>query len=361
MNIETTALFLVGIVLLIVGAEAIVRGASRLAAAIGISPLVIGLTIVAMGTSSPELAVSMQAAVNGSADIALGNVVGSNIFNVLMILGLSAAIAPLVVNQQLIRLDVPLMVGISILTLILAQDGRISRLEGASLVLGLIVYTVFLIRMSIRESKAIQKKYEQEFGEKPKGGGQLLKNLMLVIIGLALLMAGSRWLVAGAVAAAQAMGVSELIIALTVIAAGTSLPEVATSVMATLRGERDIAVGNVIGSNVFNILGILGIASIVSPEGIAVSEPALRFDIPVMIAVSVACLPVFFSGYRIARWEGILFLAYYVFYTGYLILDATDHDALPAFSSIMKAFVMPLTLITLGVLAWRSTPKPVDG
>jgi cation:H+ antiporter len=360
MDIQTTALFLIGIVLLIAGAEAIVRGASRLAAAIGISPLVIGLTIVAMGTSSPELAVSVQAAMKGSGDIALGNVVGSNIFNVLMILGLSAAIAPLVVNQQLIRLDVPLMVGISLLTLFLAQDGRIGRREGAILLLGLIAYTSFLIRMSIRESKAIQKEYEQEFGEKPKGKGQLISNLILVIVGLAMLMAGSRWLVAGAVAAAQAMGVSELIIALTAIAAGTSLPEVATSVMATLRGERDIAVGNVIGSNVFNIMGILGFTAIIAPGGIPVSTPALRFDIPVMIAVSIACLPIFFSGFRIARWEGILFLGYYVFYTSYLILDATDHDALPAFSWVMQAFVLPLTLITLGVLAWRSIPKKVD-
>lgn len=357
MDMQTTALFLIGIVLLIAGAEAIVRGASRLAAAIGISPLVIGLTIVAMGTSSPELAVSVQAAMKGSGDIALGNVVGSNIFNVLMILGLSAAIAPLVVNQQLIRLDVPLMVGISILTLFLAQDGRIGRREGAILLLGMVAYTSFLIRMSIRESKQVQKEYEQEFGEKPKGSAQLISNLILVIVGLGLLMAGSRWLIAGAVAAAQAMGVSELIIALTVIAAGTSLPEVATSVMATLRGERDIAVGNVIGSNVFNILGILGFSAIVAPEGISVSTAALRFDIPVMIAVSIACLPIFFSGFRIARWEGILFLAYYVFYTSYLILDATDHDALPAFSWVMQAFVLPLTLITLGVLAWRSIPK----
>ncbi len=360
MDFQTTVLFLIGIVLLIAGAEAIVRGASRLAAAIGISPLVIGLTIVAMGTSSPELAVSVQAALKGSGDIALGNVVGSNIFNVLMILGLSAAIAPLVVHRQLIRLDVPLIVGVSILTLFFAQDGRIGRREGAILLLGLVAYTSFLIRMSIRESKDVKKEYEQEFGEKPKGQAQLISNLFLVILGLAMLMAGSRWLVAGAVAAAQSLGVSELIIALTVIAAGTSLPEVATSLMATLRGERDIAVGNVIGSNVFNILGILGFSAIVSPGGIPVSSAALRFDIPVMIAVSIACLPIFFSGFRIARWEGILFLAYYVFYTSYLILDATDHDALPAFSSIMQAFVLPLTLITLGVLAWRSIPNKID-
>jgi len=221
MSFQTTALFLAGIVLLIAGAEAIVRVASRLAAAVGISPLVIGLTIVAMGTSSPELAVSVQAALNDSADIAIGNVVGSNIFNVLLILGTCAAIVPLVVHQQLIRLDVPLMVGISILTLFLGQDGLIDRREGAFLLLLLLLYTGMLIRMSLRETKEIRKEYEQEFGEKPKTTGQLITNLLLVIVGLVMLMAGSRWLVAGAVSAAQALGVSELIIGLTVIAAGT--------------------------------------------------------------------------------------------------------------------------------------------
>ncbi len=354
MSFQTTALFLIGIVLLIAGAEAIVRGASRLAAAMGISPLVIGLTIVAMGTSSPELAVSVQAALNDSADISLGNVVGSNIFNVLLILGTCAAIVPLVVHQQLIRLDVPLMVGISILTLFLCRDGLIDRREGAFLLLLLLLYTGMLIRMSLRETKEIRKEYEQEFGEKPKTTGQLITNLFLVIVGLAMLMAGSRWLVAGAVAAAQALGVSELIIGLTVIAAGTSLPEVATSVMASVRGERDIAVGNVIGSNIFNILGILGFTTLIAPGGIQVSPALLRFDIPVMIAVSVACLPIFFSGYRINRWEGCLFVAYYVAYTGYLILDATDHDALPAYSSVMQAFVLPITLLTLAILGYRS-------
>jgi cation:H+ antiporter len=353
MSNATLLFFLIGIVLLIVGAEAIVRGASRLAAAIGISPLVIGLTVVAFGTSSPELAVSLQASLEGEPDIALGNVVGSNIFNILFILGLSALITPLIVAQQLVRFDIPILIVISILVQVMALDGRVGRAEGLLLFAGVIAYTLFVVRQSLKESKAVRQEYEQEFGEAPKSRGMTVLNVTLVLAGLGMLMVGSRWLVNGAVEAATAMGVSEFIIGLTIIAAGTSLPEVATSVMASLRGERDIAVGNVIGSCIFNILAILGLSASIAPDGINVPTPAIRFDIPVMIAVSVACLPILFTGYRIARWEGLLFLVYYVCYTGFLVLDASDHDALPAFSYVMEAFVIPITLMTLGVLAYR--------
>ncbi len=178
--------------------------------------------------------------------------------------------------------------------------------------------------------------------------------MALIAGGLALLVLGSRWLVEGAVALAQVLGVSELVIGLTVIAAGTSLPEVATSVVASIRGERDIAVGNVIGSCLFNVLAVLGLSSVFSADGILVAAAALRFDIPVMIAVSVACLPIFFTGYQIARWEGALFLAYFAGYTLYLILGAGQHDALPAFSAVMGMFVLPLTAVTLAVLAIRA-------
>ncbi len=171
------------------------------------------------------------------------------------------------------------------------------------------------------------------------------------------MLLGSRWLVNGAVMLAQWWGLSELIIGLTIVAAGTSLPEVATSVTATIRGERDIAVGNVVGSNIYNILAILGLCGIVAPDGLSVSSAALAFDVPVMIAVAVACLPIFFTAHLIARWEGALFLSYYVAYTLYLILDAAQHDALPAFSSAMMVFVIPLTVVTLLVLALRATRR----
>jgi len=353
-DLETLVFFLAGVALLIAGAEILVRGASRLAAAIGVSPLVIGLTVVAFGTSSPELAVSLQASLSGEPDIALGNVVGSNIFNVLFILGLSALITPLVVTQRLVRIDVPLMVGVSLLLYVLAFDGSIGRLDGLVLTGGIVGYCLFAIQQSLRESAAVRAEYEKKFGQRALRMNQWLLDIVLVVIGLAMLTLGSRWLLSGAVAVAEALGVSKLVIALTIVAAGTSLPEVATSVVASIRGERDIAVGNVVGSSLFNVLAILGLSSLVATDGIPAAPAALRFDIPVMIAVSVACLPIFFTGYRIARWEGFLFLAYYAAYTLYLILDAAQHDALPEFSAMMRLFVIPLTFVTLGVLAVRA-------
>ncbi|MDZ7291999.1 MAG: calcium/sodium antiporter [candidate division KSB1 bacterium] len=355
MDIVTLLLFLLGLILLIAGAEALVRGSSRLAAAIGISPLVIGLTVVAYGTSSPELAVSVQAGLSGQADIALGNIIGSNIFNVLFILGLSALLVPLVVAQQLVRWDVPLMIGTSLLFLILALDGKISRLDGALLFAGNVAYVIWAIRQSRQESSPIKAEYAREYGDgSSKAKWQWLIHLAFAIVGLAMLVLGSRWLVHGAVTIARVLGLSELIIGLTIIAAGTSLPEVATSIIASIRGERDIAVGNVVGSNIFNILSVLGLASLVSPNGVKVAPAALNFDIPVMIAVAAACLPIFFTGSLIARWEGALFLAYYFAYTLYLILDAMQHDALPAFSSLMLEFVLPLTVITLCIVVFRA-------
>ncbi len=351
MDAMTGVLFVAGLGLLVLGAEWLIKGASRLAAASGISPLVIGLTVVAYGTSAPEVAVSVKSAWLGQADLAMGNVVGSNIFNVLFVLGASALIAPLLVSSQLIRTDVPIMVGLSVLTLVFALDGSIGRLDGAILVAGAIGYTVFQVRQSRKESAAIKDEYAKEFGP---GRSSAAVNLAYVVVGLALLVLGARWLVAGAVAFATALGVSELIIGLTIVAAGTSLPEVATSVLASIRGERDIAVGNVVGSSIFNILAVLGLGSLVAPDGLPVASSLLRFDLLVMIAVAIACLPIFASGAVIARWEGALFLGYYAAYTAYLILDAQQHDALPAFSWVMEVFVLPLTAITLGVIAWRT-------
>lgn len=356
-TIMTWFLFGLGFVMLVMGAEWLVRGASRLAAASGVSALVIGLTVVAFGTSAPELAVSVRSAFTGQPDIALGNVVGSNIFNILFILGLAALIAPLVVSQQLIRLDVPLMVGASLLLYLLALDGRIGRLDGLLLFAGILAYTVFSIVKSRRESAQVKAEYEESLGEEASreaGASAVLVNLGLIVAGLVLLVFGARWLVDGAVAIALFFGISELIIALTIVAGGTSLPEVAASVVASLRGERDIAVGNAIGSNLFNVLAVLGVTGLVSPTGVQVSAAALSFDIPVMIAVAVACLPIFFTGHRIDRWEGGLFLGYYLAYTAYLIFYATEHQALAAFSAVMLGFVLPLTFITLAVLFWRA-------
>ncbi|MFA7257764.1 MAG: calcium/sodium antiporter [Kiritimatiellales bacterium] len=316
-------LILAGFVLLVLGAESLVRGASKLAAAVGISPLVIGLTVVAFGTSAPEMAVSTISGLSGQSNIAVGNVVGSNIFNILLILGVSALVAPLVVAQKLVKLDVPLMIGASLLVYLFALNGVIGRPEGLILFAGIIAYTGFLIRQSRRESKEVQAEYAREYGEKePLSLKAVLKDTALILLGLGLLVLGSKWLVDGAAAIAHKLGVSDLIIGLTIVAVGTSLPELATSVVATIRGERDIAVGNVIGSCLFNLLAVLGLAGIVSPNGIAVAPAALHFDLPVMILASVICLPVFVTGKRISRGEGALFLGGYIAYTAYLILTA---------------------------------------
>ena len=341
------------------GAELLVRGASRLATAAGISPLVVGLTVVALGTSSPELAVSVMSAFKGEADLAIGNVVGSNLFNVLFILGISALIVPLIVAQQLVRFDVPVMIGVSFLTLVLGMDGVVGRLDGVILFSGVIAYTVFLIRQSRRESNTtVASEYETEFGQ--KGATTWLKNLGFIVLGLAGLMLGSNWLVSSAVTIAESLGVSELVIGLTIVAAGTSMPEVATSVVAAIKGERDIAVGNVVGSNIFNILCVLGLSSIVAPAGIAVSKAALSFDIPVMIAVAVACLPIFFADYRISRLNGAAFLFFYVAYLVYLVFMATNQEAIGTLRAAMIYFILPITALTLIVITAREFSKKRD-
>jgi len=349
-----TLLFLLGLIFLIVGAEALVRGASAIATTFGISPLVIGLTVVAFGTSSPELAVSIKAALSDQGSIAVGNVIGSNIFNILLILGLSAVVTPLVVSQQLIRLDIPLLIGMSVLVLAFSLDQQFHRLEGFMLVTALVVYMGFLIYQTRRTP------INQEETTPPSSHRNWFQNGVLIIIGLVLLVLGSRWLVDSAVSFANYLGVSELVIGLTIIAAGTSLPELVTSVVASLRGERDIAVGNVIGSNLFNLMGVLGIASIFAPTGITVSTAVTHFDLPVMTAVAFVCLPIFFTGNRISRWEGFILLGYYIAYTLYLILGATHHRTLPAFSNVMLYFVIPLTVLTLLIVTvreWQSQSK----
>ncbi len=350
----TGVLFIAGLILLFVGGEVLVRGASRLAVSLGLSPLVVGLTVVAFSTSAPELAVTVQSAWAGQPDLALGNIVGSNIANVLLILGVSALAAPLVVQQQLVRLDVPILIGTSVLVYGLALDGRVSGLEGLLLVGLLLVYLMAAIWFSRREKPAIKAEYAQEYGVRTGEARRWPRQLALVGAGVVMLVVGAGWLVEGAVQIARWLGLSELIIGLTIIAVGTSLPELATSVVATVRGERDIAVGNVVGSNIFNLLSVLGLTAVFAPAGVAVGPAALYFDLPVMLAVAAACLPVFFNGYRIARWEGGLFLGYYLAYLTYLALNASQHAALPVFSQVMVWFVLPLTVVTLGVVVWRS-------
>lgn len=355
-------LIVLGLVFLIAGGQALVRGASGLALSFKISPLVIGLTVVAFGTSAPELGVSLQSAIAGNSDLALGNVVGSNIANVLLILGISALLTPLLVASQLIRLDVPLMIAASVVMLLMALDGRIGRLDGSILFGSLICYTAWLVIQSRRASKTVQQEFKA--GTTAMALGRTMASQVgLVIIGLVLLGLGSNWLVTGAVQIAKALGVKELVIGLTIVAVGTSLPEVVTSIVASLKGQKDIAVGNIVGSNIFNVLCVLGLAGVFSQDGVVVSSAALRFDIPIMIAVSIACLPIFFTGNEIRRWEGGLFFGYYVAYVAYLVLAATQAEITRTFGLIMFGFVIPLTAITLFVIfirALRSSKGTVE-
>ena len=341
----TAALFIGGLFLLIVGAEWLVRGASRLASAAGVSALTIGLTVVAFGTSAPEMAVSARAAMDGQAGIAIGNVVGSNVFNVLFILGLSSLLVPLIVSKQLIRQDVPIMIGVSVFAFLIALDGELSRWDGLILFLSLGGYTAWTVREGKKAGSAQHDQDEQDTQHR------VIVQIGLVGIGLVFLVLGSRWLVDAATTMAQSLGVSDLVIGLTIVAAGTSLPEVVTSIVASLKGERDIAVGNVVGSNIFNVLGVLGIAGMAAPNGVAIEASTLWIEFPIMVAVALVCLPVFFTGLVIARWEGALLFGYYVLYTVFVFLTASGFST-ETFQLAMFGGVMPLTVLSLGISLW---------
>jgi cation:H+ antiporter len=343
-----------GLGLLVYGAKRLVGGASTLALKAGLSPLIVGLTVVAFGTSAPEMAVSVKTAWLGQSDLAVGNIVGSNIFNVLFILGISAMISPLLVSKQLIRLDVPLMVVASLLFVVFSLDGKIVFWEAGVLTAGILAYTWFLMRLAKKEKQSLE---STELAEAAKGGLGIAS--ISVVLGLVLLVVGSRFLVDSAVAIATALGVSQVVIGLTIVAAGTSLPEVATSIMATIKGERDIAVGNVVGSNIFNILAVGGISGLVSGNGLTVSPEVVGFDVPVMVATAVACLPIFFTGHKIARWEGFVFFAYYIFYISFLVMTASKHAALETFANAMTWFIIPLTTLTILVVFVQSYKKQV--
>jgi cation:H+ antiporter len=348
----TFLLFMAGLAGLVAGAELLVRGASRLALSFGISPLVVGLTVVAFGTSAPEMTVSVAAVMEGQTGMAVGNVVGSNIFNVLGILGLAAVIAPLVVHTQVIRQEVPIMIGASLMVLLLGLDGRIGLVDAAMLLALLVAYTVFLIIQSRAQSADASPEFAVVLPASSAGrwDGHWAAQGTMVVVGLGLLVVGSDAMVGAAVEFARTLGVGEVVIGLTIVAIGTSLPEVAASVMAAYKGERDIAVGNVVGSCVFNLLGVLGLAGLAAGAGgVPMPDAVWRFDLWVMLAGAVACLPIFISGREVARWEGGLFLIGYAAYTAYLILRSQEHAALPLFSSVMMGFVVPLLVVTLVV------------
>lgn len=352
------AMMVAGLVVLTVGGEMLIRGASRLAALLGLSPLVIGLTVVAYGTSAPEMAVSIQAGLQGNPHIAVANVVGSNIFNILFILGLCALLLPLTVTPQLVRRDVPVMIAASVLTLILALDGKFGRWDALLLLVGLVVYTATALRAGRRERAPFIDEYAADFGQAPEAGRsvwRVIGCLLLLVAGLALLVVGSRWFVQGAVQVARWLGVSDVIIGLTIVAAGTSLPEVAASIIAALRKERDIAIGNAVGSNICNLLAILGVSGLVTPGGLEVAPQMLHLDLPFMVAVALICLPIFYHDYTITRRDGALLFAGYVVYTLYLVLHATGSDlrAVVGKWAVLGGVVVGSFVITLALRSWH--------
>jgi len=306
-------LLIIGIVLLYFGAELLVKGSANLAMRCGVSALVAGLTIVAFGTSAPELVVSIKAGLDGLGDIAVGNVVGSNIFNIAIILGLSALVRPLKVHLNVLRVDTPVMIAASVFLMVVLHDLHISRVEAASLFIGIIAYVVFTVATARRAGETkVDFPVEQLIPEKKVSAAV---DIIFVIGGLGLLILGSRFFVDGAVDLARAIGVSEAVIGLTIVAAGTSLPELATSIIASIKKEDDIAIGNIIGSNIFNILAILGVSGAITPlEAKGVGQISLYF----MLGTAALLIPFMRTGYVLNRIEGVLLLLVYGGYMYYL-------------------------------------------
>lgn len=336
--------FLAGLAALIAGAEVLVKSVSRLALAAGISKLVIGLTLVAFGTSAPELAVSIQAGINGETDLMIGNIIGSNISNTLLILGIGALLIPVKINVNLIRSDLPIMIGATLLVWVFALNGSISMWECLALSLLLFVYLLFLGRQSGSE-------YSSGVKTKRKAGVIVLQ-LAGSIAGFILLILGAGWMVDSAVIFAEIAGVSELVIGLTVVAIGTSLPEIVVVIVAAFRKERDIAVGSVIGSNIMNLLAVLGVSGLFIPGSIPVPEVLLRVDLSVLIAASFLCIPVFYTGRMISRAEGLMFLFFYSSYLAYLYLSNKEHSLLDLFLALMP-YVFGLILLVLALRSLR--------
>ena len=339
---------LCGLVLLIAGAELLVRSAVRMAANMKVRPLLIGLTVVALGSSAPQMTVSLQAAFNDTSDIAVGSVIGSNIFNILVTLGLSALIIPLRVSRQLVRLDIPLMILASGLVFVLALNKQLDRLDGVALLCGLLIYLGLLLRQSRHSG------HHHASHDLPPT--PWLHNVLLILTALVLLGGAGHLLLGAAVTVATELGLSERIIGLTIIAVSTSLPELATSLVAAVRGQREIAVGNVIGSNVFNLLGVLGLTALVAPGPLSVSPNALAFDLPVMLGVAALCLPVFYTGYRITRGEGLLFLGLYLAYGLHVVSFTTGMPLAGKLEHLMLFFILPALLVFLlfsTLRAWR--------
>ncbi|MGD9603153.1 MAG: calcium/sodium antiporter [Gammaproteobacteria bacterium] len=326
-DLSPVVIFIAGVVVILVGAEILLRSAARIAAWLGVSPIVIGLTIVSVGTSAPELAVGLTAVAADQGPLAIGNIAGTNILNILLILGASAAVRPLPIRLQSLRLDIPAMAGAAVALILMSFDGRLTRAEGGLLVLAGLFYTLLVIRESRRQSAAAQRDFAAQFGAERVPARQRRLRLAwhagLLVSGIALTVLGADLLVAGAGSIARDFAVPETVIGLTIVALGTSAPELATTLMATWKDERDVAIGNLIGSSTYNILAILGLTLLAAPDGIDVSREVAWIDLPLAALVAAVCLPVFRSDRCVSRVEGGVFVAtYFVYLTALLVLRA---------------------------------------
>jgi cation:H+ antiporter len=319
-----TAWLVLGLAALIVGAELITRAGSRLAARLGIPPLVIGLTVVSLGTSTPELAVGIEAARVDAGSLAVGNIAGTNLVNLLLILGLSALIEPLALHLQTVRFDLPVMTAAAVTLTALAWDGELTRADGFVLVGAALGYTALVLHWTRHESRAIRREFAEEYGKPPDGRAlEIVRDLALLTAGIVAVVLGAVWLVDGAEDLARMLGVSDAVIGLTIVAVGTSAPELVTTMVGTLRRNRDIAIGNLLGSSIYNIFAILGVTCLVPSGGLRIDPALVRVDLPLMTAVALVCVPVFVSGRRVSRLEGALFVGGYTAYSGYLVLART--------------------------------------
>ncbi len=368
MSLTPYLIFIAALVGLLLAGHLLVSGAVLIGRRLGLTATVIGLTIVAAGTSAPELAVFAEAIAVNDTELAVGSVVGSNIANILLVLGLVAAFGTVRLSSRLVRIDVPIMIAASLLLLLFALDGIVRPLEAAVLVAGVVLFVAFTVRSS-RADSALQSAGSTDVAiERPvetgsaaiDGGPRLVKDLGLVAAGAIGLMAAATYVVSGAEQIARDLGIPELIVGLTVVALGTSAPEIVTSVVAALRGERELAVGNAIGSNIFNILFVIGVSGLFARPGIGISVDVVAIDLPIMVAVAVACLPLLFWDHTLDRWEGLVFLGYYAAYTAFLVLTATNHGATETFVAAMVWFVLPLTLLTVATVVIRGRSRPAQ-
>ena len=340
----TVFLFILGLAVLIGGAELFLRAVDKFGAAWSVSPVVMGLTVVAFATGAPELAISLQAAIDGKPDLVLGNILGSNVANILLILGIAGLVHPLKITNRIIKVDVPMVIMASTLLFILAIDGLLSPLDGGIIFIGLILYSIFMYYQIKKDRKQNKRKKSEEVKlDEPVTPQFYGKYILLLLGGLVFIVLGSRWMVASAVEIAGILGISELIIGLTIVSIGTSLPEVATSVSAVRHGDSDTAVANVMGSNLYNILLTLSLTVLIAPGAIDVSQEAINLDLPIMLIVAIACLPLFWPGKELGRKEAIGFLFYYVAYMTYLVFLAMEHPFKETMEVIMVWGIFPIT------------------